>query len=149
TGPREASRRALSHVGGPVAVDRGGALSDALRAALDVRSDDDATRAHAHGFHSYAARLHPGTARPLLHPPSGPRDMIVDPFAGSGTVLVEARLLGRRSAGSDLNPLAVLLARLKTRGTTARERSSLVEAAREVAAFAEERRRAKAGPSKR
>jgi len=93
--------------------------------------------------------MHPLTARRLVAGLSRPGDLVVDPFAGSGTVLVEARLLGRRAAGSDLNPLAVLLARLKTRGTTEAERSILVEAAGEVAAHAEERRRTKAGPSKR
>jgi hypothetical protein len=143
-------RRALSHVGGAVAVAAGaGDVTGALESALDVRSDDDATRAHVHGFHSYAARMHPLTARRLIDRLSRPGDLVVDPFAGSGTVLVEARLLGRRAVGSDLNPLAVLLARLKTRGTTERERSDLVFAAGEVAAHAEERRQTKAGPSKR
>jgi hypothetical protein len=40
--------------------------------------------------------------------------MVMDPFCGGGTVLVEA-LAGRRSAlGTDINPLAVFIARAKT-----------------------------------
>jgi 16S rRNA G966 N2-methylase RsmD len=149
TVPRE-KRRALGHVGGPVRVAVGeGSVRDALEAALDVTPDDDATRAHVHGFHSFAARLHPLTARRLIEALSERSATVLDPFAGSGTVLVEARLLGRAAIGTDLNPLAVLIARLKTRGTTARERSALVGAAAEVAAHAGERRRKKAGPSKR
>ncbi|MGI0130823.1 MAG: DNA-methyltransferase, partial [Thermoplasmata archaeon] len=37
--------------------------------------------------------------------------LVLDPFAGSGTVLAVARRLGRRSVGIDLNPAYVALAR--------------------------------------
>jgi hypothetical protein len=145
-----AVRRALEHVGGPArTVAPSESLRRALEAALDVEPDDAATRAHVHGFHSYAARLHPVTASRLIATLSDRSDWVCDPFSGSGTVLVEARLLGRPSVGTDLNPLAVRLALLKTRGTSAAERAALVDAATEVAAHAEHRRRTKAGPSKR
>ncbi|RLG15985.1 hypothetical protein DRN63_04745 [Nanoarchaeota archaeon] len=42
--------------------------------------------------------------------------MILDPFCGSGTVLVEAKLLGVNAVGSDINPLAILLAKVKSQG---------------------------------
>lgn len=146
--PRE--RRALGQVGGPVSVSTGSAsLRRTLESALDVDPDDAVTRAHVHGFHSYAARLHPTTAHRLVKELTGRSDWVLDPFAGSGTVLVEARLLGRPAMGTDLNPLAVRLARLKTRGTSEAERTELVEAATRIAAHAEHRRRTKAGPSKR
>jgi len=38
----------------------------------------------------------------------------LDPFCGSGGVLVEAKLLGRNSVGVDINPLAVIIAKAKT-----------------------------------
>jgi len=40
---------------------------------------------------------------------------IIDPFVGSRSVLVEASMLGKKSIGIDLNPLAILLSRVKTR----------------------------------
>ena len=40
--------------------------------------------------------------------------MILDPFCGSGTVLLASQLAGRASAGVDSNPLARLVARVKT-----------------------------------
>lgn len=45
-----------------------------------------------------------------------PRDgsAVFDPFCGSGTTLLEARLLGYTSIGNDLSPLAALIARVKT-----------------------------------
>jgi DNA modification methylase len=45
---------------------------------------------------------------------SKPGDLILDPFVGSGTTLVEAQRLGRTSVGIDLNPIAVLASKAKT-----------------------------------
>jgi len=45
---------------------------------------------------------------------SAPSDLVLDPFMGSATTLVEAQRLGRRSVGIDLNPVSCLLARAKT-----------------------------------
>lgn len=42
-----------------------------------------------------------------------PGDLVYDPFSGRGTVALEAGLLGRRAAGADLNPLAVVLSGAK------------------------------------
>lgn len=58
----------------------------------------------------FASQL-PATFIGLL---SRPSDLVLDPFAGSGTTLVEAQRLGRRSIGIDLNPIACLTTRAKT-----------------------------------
>ncbi len=148
--PERRERRALSHVGGRTELsgeDRD--LAAALAAALDVPREDASTQAHVHGFHSYAARLHPLTARRLIERMSAPGQTVFDAFMGSGTVLVEARLLERRAIGTDLNPLSVELAHLKTRGTTPLERRQLAEASRRAADHADERRLRKAGPTMR
>lgn len=111
--------------------------------------DADAARAHVHGFHAYPARMHPTLARrcvELLAPASG---VVLDPFCGSGTSLVEARLAGRGAYGVDLNPLAVLLATLKTRGASDHELRALTTAAVRVARHAEDRRRYKRGATRR
>ncbi|HEX4474497.1 MAG TPA: DNA methyltransferase [Polyangiaceae bacterium] len=143
-------RRPLSHVGGRIDGRSGDpAMVRALESTLAVPSEDPEARAHVHGFHSYAARLHPETARRLIGLFSTPDGVVLDPFMGSGTVLVEARLLGRCAYGADLNPLAVELAHLKTRGTTAAERNAIEDAANRVADSADERRLEKAGPTKR
>lgn len=67
-----------------------------------------------HGFHPYPARMIPQLARRILQEFSREGDIVLDPFCGSGTVLVESRLNGRNSIGVDLNPLAVILAKAKS-----------------------------------
>gem|GEM_PF-213551 len=140
-------RRALSHVGGDVFF-QGGRDEDreVLLKALDVSADEAQVMMDVHGFHSYPARLHPHTARGLIEGFSQPGDRVLDPFCGSGTVVVEGRALGREAIGSDLNPLAVELSWLKSRGPTQRLVNDMVRAAASIAEVAEDRRLAKADP---
>ena len=145
-------RRSLSHVGGRVTVRGDRDAGRLLSSALDVASaleDEDEAQAHVHGFHVYPARMHPLTARRLVEALSRPRGAVLDPFCGSGTVLVEARLAGRFAAGVDANPLAVRLARLKATTTTAAQRELLVTWAAKISQTADVRREARAGASRR
>lgn len=143
------TRRPISHAGGKVELLSGPEeLQRAIERALNV-DPERGVRDHVHGFHSYPARLHPVTAASLIEQLSPERGSVADPFCGSGTVLVEARRLGRRATGVDLNPLAVRLARFKTLPLAAAERTELQAAAARVADHAEERRLAAAGPSRR
>lgn len=115
----------------------------------DEAREDDPDRVHVHGFHTYPARMHPVTAARLVTAFSEEGATVLDPFCGSGTVLVEAMLAGRRALGTDLNPLAVRLAGLKTTPRDARAREALVSAARAVAKIADERRARRAGATRR
>ncbi len=147
---RDRGRRALSHVGGAIELVGGTeAERKALGSALSVRSDEESTQAHVHGFHSYPARLHPLTARRLIEGLSAPGARVLDPFCGSGTVLVEARLLGRAALGVDVNPLAIELSELKTNGPGAPWVKRLVSVAARVAEHADERRLTKSGATMR
>jgi len=67
-----------------------------------------------HGLHDYPARMIPQIAERLIRLYTQERDKILDPFCGSGTTLVESRLANRNAGGSDINPLAVLLAKVKS-----------------------------------
>lgn len=143
--PRQ--RRALSHVGGEIEYSGDPDLETACRAALLQRSDEDEVRAHVHGFHAYPARLHPKTAAELVKHLTKPGQTVLDPFCGSGTVLVEALSAGRAAIGTDLNPLAVMLAQTKCKGLSPYQQEELLRVAAELKAFADERRVAKAGPT--
>jgi hypothetical protein len=146
-------RRALTNVGGAITTEGDRADAERLAHALDVPpatdDDNDPARAHVHGFHTYPARMHPLTAARLVAAfvPAGAR--VLDPFCGSGTVLVEALAANRAATGTDLNPLAVRLAGCKTRPRAPSELAHLVSRAAECAASADERRKAKAGASRR
>ena len=143
-------RRALTNVGGRVQIESGSAdHQHLLRHALDVSSDDPYSRSHVHGFHAYPARLHPITARRLITGLTRPGDCVMDPFCGSGTVLVEAQLEGRIAWGLDANPLAAMLASFKLRSTQETEREQLLASAKLVTQSAEQRRSKKVGPSRR
>lgn len=72
---------------------------------------------HTHLIHSYPAKL-------LAHIPnlfvnnsilSKEDDHVLDPFCGTGTVLLESVLYNRRALGADANPLARMIAKAKTR----------------------------------
>lgn len=65
-----------------------------------------------HPFHSYAGRTHPLLVR-LLCRDMVPGQTLLDPFVGSGTVLVEGVRLGLRTIGCDVSALSVRLSRLK------------------------------------
>ncbi len=67
-----------------------------------------------HKLHDYPARMIPQIAQRLIECYSPVRGKILDPFCGSGTTLVEARLANRNAVGNDINPLAVLLAKVKS-----------------------------------
>ncbi len=71
------------------------------------------TKYYTHGLHSYPARMIPQIAERLILLFSQRNDKILDPFIGSGTVILESALNFRFSAGVDLNPLALLIAKVK------------------------------------
>jgi len=75
---------------------------------------DADTQYHVHGLHPYPARMIPQIANRLIRENSTKGDTVLDPFCGSGSVLVEALILGRNAVGIDINPLAVLISRAKT-----------------------------------
>lgn len=72
------------------------------------------TKTFTHGIHTYPAMFIPQVARKLILEFSRPGETIADIFCGSGTALVESVLSGRNGIGIELNPLAVLIAQVKT-----------------------------------
>jgi site-specific DNA-methyltransferase (cytosine-N4-specific) len=89
-----------------------------------------------HGIHPYPAKFIPQIPRSLIrlfHPQDD--SLVLDPFCGSGTTLVEASAAGLGSIGIDVHPLATLIAKVKTTplGTP------LLGVAREVIMAARER----------
>jgi len=57
----------------------------------------------------YRGNWPPQIPRALMLMYTKPGDLVLDPMVGSGTTLIEAKLLGRRSIGVDINYNAVIL----------------------------------------
>jgi DNA modification methylase len=81
--------------------------------ALDWNFTEEDTEYLTHTFHPYPAKFIPQIPRRLIEQLSQVGDVILDPFTGSGTTLVEAILLDRDAVGVDANPLAALISKVK------------------------------------
>ena len=68
-----------------------------------------------HGLHRYKGKFYPQLAKALLNLSHirAEGSLIVDPFGGSGTVLLESVLSGQDAVSIDCNPLATAVARSK------------------------------------
>jgi len=66
-----------------------------------------------HGYHRYPAKFIPQIISPLIKKYTREGGLVVDPFGGCGTTLVESKVLGRRSLGTDINPVAVFITKSK------------------------------------
>jgi len=80
----------------------------------DYRSAD--TKPLSHGFHTYPAMMIPQIAKRLIETYGKGAQVLLDPFMGSGTSLVEAKVHSQftKAYGIDINPLARLIGKVKT-----------------------------------
>ena len=67
-----------------------------------------------HNVHAFAAKFPPQLPHLFINELTRPGEFVLDPMVGSGTTLVEAVLAGRDGVGIDLDPLASLIAKIKS-----------------------------------
>jgi DNA modification methylase len=67
-----------------------------------------------HGIHSFPAKFFPELPRYLILKFSKPREAVLDPMCGSGTVVLESVLNRRIGLGVDIDSMALLISRAKT-----------------------------------
>jgi len=72
------------------------------------------TKEYTHCYHNYPAMMIPQIARRLINTYGQDAKTLFDPYCGTGTSLVEANLKGINAIGTDLNPMARLIAETKT-----------------------------------
>ncbi len=74
------------------------------------------TKFSTHGYHTYPAMMIPQIARRLIRTYGKDAKVLLDPFMGSGTALLEGVLHPnfKKVYGIDINPLALLIAKVKT-----------------------------------
>ena len=86
-------------------------VPDELLAAIAAR---EPVSGNTHNFYRYPARFSPLFVREAIRQYSREGEVILDPFMGGGTTIVEAIASGRKAIGVDLNTLAHFVTTVKT-----------------------------------
>lgn len=98
---------------------RNGTAFKEIEASLPFQDDPPlpnrrCLRYGTHGIHEYRGKFFPQLVRALMNIAfTRPRGLVADPMCGSGTTLVEGVVSGHRAIGLDLNPLSILISRVK------------------------------------
>jgi DNA modification methylase len=90
-------------------IDKQRELIDLKKTFPEIRKKNYLT----HGFDKYPAKMIPHMAKFLIKKTSKPKQTILDPFCGSGSVAIQSVIEGRNTVGVDLNPLGVLFSKAK------------------------------------
>lgn len=67
-----------------------------------------------HYLFRFPAKFHPPVIHWLIRTYTNAGQTVLDPFCGSGTLLIAAAAEGRHAIGTDVDPIAVLVAKVKT-----------------------------------
>jgi site-specific DNA-methyltransferase (cytosine-N4-specific) len=84
-----------------------------------------ATRFGPHGMHEYKGKFNPQLVRALCNIVDPTAEVLIDPFCGSGTSLVEGLRLNMTVLGVDRSPMAWLMARTKADLVLARDKPAI------------------------
>lgn len=87
-------------------------LMDILSNDLDFHSHSSSYASH--NFHSFPAKFPPQLPLQFVIDLTQPNDIVLDPMVGSGTTVLEAYLTGRKGIGFDIDPLAIMISKVKT-----------------------------------
>jgi hypothetical protein len=99
-------------------------------AHLELRESNgirQATRYGPHGIHEYKGKFNPQVVRALCNVIDPDADVLIDPFCGSGTALVEGLRLGMDVVGIDHSPIACFIAEAKLYAMASASKAELAE----------------------
>jgi len=85
-----------------------------INSTLMLNMRNSSSNEFTHGFHPYFAKFHPIIPRFFINNYAKSGDVILDPYCGAGTTLVESIIKNHSCYGIDANPLAVLISKVKT-----------------------------------
>lgn len=97
-----------------------------IRILTEAVRDTTPVTEYTHAFYRYPARFSPAFARAAIELFSRPEDLVLDPFMGGGTTLVEALMSGRRAIGIDVSALAAFVSRTKTTPLSERDLAAVL-----------------------
>ena len=108
------------------------AIAQSRQALLDALHSSRPVSGLTHNFYRYPARMSPDLARYVIEEFTSPGEMVLDPFMGGGTTIVESLALGRRAIGIDINPVAHFVTRVKTTPLLRKDRERIARWASEL-----------------
>lgn len=88
--------------------------SENLSRLIEAARDVSPIAGFTHNFYRYPARFSPKLVRAAIDAFTDPGDLVLDPFVGGGTTLVEAMVSGRHAIGTDISSLATFVSEVKT-----------------------------------
>lgn len=97
------------------------AVASLTAAALDRQHVSGWT----HNFYRYPARFSPRFAATAIEEFSQPGDVVLDPYMGGGTAIVEGLASGRNMVGNDLNSLGSFVTKVKITPLSVSEASAI------------------------
>lgn len=86
-----------------------------------LKFSTDKHKRYTHYLFRYPAKFHPPVVCKLLKEFTLQDQTVLDPFCGSGTLLVESMVAQRSAIGIDVDPLAAFVSRIKTRRVSINE----------------------------
>ena len=108
-------------------------MDEALAVNLLVAAKDSCpVDGFTHNHYRYPARFSPRFVRTVIQLFTEPGDLVLDPFMGGGTTLVEALALGRHAIGTDISSLAAFISEVKTTLLSDREAAKLRSWAKQI-----------------
>lgn len=99
-------------------------LNEAL---IEAVVSSDPVKGYTHNFYRYPARFSPQFVRVVINQFSAPGELILDPFMGGGTSVVEALTMNRSIIGTDINQLAYFIATVKTTPLSAKDKRQIID----------------------
>lgn len=94
-------------------IDGAKVTASVIKSLRKAATDRSPVKGLTHGFYRYPARFSPKFVASAVEQFSAPGQVVLDPYMGGGTAIVEAYARHRMAIGCDLNSLAVFVARSK------------------------------------
>ncbi len=85
-----------------------------LKNIITSVKDKSRVRGYTHRFYTYPAGFSPVFVESAINNLTKKKDLVLDPFMGGGTTIIEALKLDRKVVGIDLNPISAFVTKVKT-----------------------------------
>ena len=93
---------------------------------IEAAKDQSRVRGYTHRFYTYPAGFSPVFVEAAIQSLTKKNDLVLDPFMGGGTTIIEALRANRKVVGIDLNPISSFVTKVKYKDPTVVKRIKIV-----------------------